>query len=104
MQISNVIRPNRSFDSIRLRQLEGDPTNREQPPKKERKTDRNTIDHRKGGEKLINLSLATELGTQLPNANTHPVAFSKALQRGYEDIRRITQLFSKELILLRREI
>ena len=90
MKISNFIWPNRSFDSFRLRQLEGDPTNREQPLKTERKTDRNMIDLREGGEKLINLTHATELGTQLPNASTHPVAFSKALRRGYEDIRRIT--------------
>ena len=63
--------------------------------------DHDTIDLSEGGQKVINLARATELGAKLPDADTTPTEFSVALKRACEDIERITRLFSEVLTLLR---
>ena len=66
-----------------------------------RRAGRDTIDLSEGGQKVINLARATELGAKLPDVDTNPTEFSAALKRAYEDIERITRLFSEVLTLLR---
>ena len=90
-----------SPDYSRFKRLEGDSLDYTPSLDDRRRAERDTIDLSEGGQKVINLARATELGAKLPDADTNPAGFSAALKRAYEDIKRIIKLFSEVLTLLR---
>ena len=90
-----------SPDHSRFKRLDWDSLDYTPSLGDKRRGDHDTIDLSEGGQKVINLARATELGAKLPNADTNPTEFSVALKRAYEDIERITRLFSEVLTLLR---
>ena len=90
-----------SPDHSRFKRLDGDSLDYTPSLGDKRRADRDTIDLSEGGQKVINLARATELGAKLPDADTNPTEFSVALKRACEDIERITRLFSEVLTLLR---
>ena len=88
-------------DRSKFKQLEDNDSNQRPPVEATRSEDSDVIELSEGHQKAINLALATELGAKLPSAATNPREFREALKQGYEDIKRITSLFSEVLTLLR---
>lgn len=88
-------------DRSKFKQLKDNDSNQRLPLEATRRAVSDVIELSEGRQKAINLALATELGANLPSAAKNPSGFREALKQGYEDIKRITSLFSEVLTLLR---